>query len=1107
MKRALILFLLVSYSLILPAQSWEVLNEQFLDFYEKEEFDKAIATGEKARLAAKKEFGEQSANHATSLYNLASVWFLKKEYKKAEPLYLLAKNIQQKVLGEMNDEYASTINDLASLYVETKQYAKAEPLYLQAKTISEQTLGKNHSEYIAVIENLATLYDEMKQFDKAEQFYEEAINYYKTKPDNKEDYEYLLDALAWLHDKTGQFTKAISSYSLLLHLREELYGKISTGYATTLNRLALANTAMGDYTKAEPLYIENLAIRKEVYGENHPEYASALSNLGSHYVDRGLYEKAGAFFIEAADIAEQNPDKSNTEYITYVNNYAMLHVAMGKYDIAEPLLVRIAEVRKKINGEKDPEYALALNNLGSVYFKTGQYDKAQPLFKKALEITGKTLGQQTPEYASGLNNLGLLLAASGQLKDAEKNYLLSKATWEKLQLTAHPDYASLLDNLASLYNNQGKADKSKQLYLLALGTRKKAVGEMHPDYATSLNNLGYYYMEAGLYDSSLVFFLKAKEIIEKTAGREHASYGVISANISELYMRMKRFDKAETGLMEANKILLQQVGSTFTVLSEKEKNEYLSVNTGIAETNNSLLHLHKQASPEMVKSAFHLELALKSASLADTKNLLQLLQSSADNSTRTLYELWIANKRLLAKQYVLPEQERRKDITEIEYETEQAEKTLAVGSSEFRSGQSALQIKPEDVGSSLKTGEAAVEFVRFHLRAGTANSDTVLYAAYIISDKEASPVFVTLCEEKKLQQLIDSAGKNAAAMVSSLYRGLERGSRNTALGKDLYNLIWQPLEPYLKGVKKVNYSPAGKLYGIALHALPVDSTTLLMDKYELNQYTSTRQVALGDKTVDNKKPGSAALFGDARFTIDSSILAGLKKQNENISNVYTPSNRGTRGSLWTDLPGTAEEIKKIKQLFEDNNLQTQSFTQANASEENLKALDNKSPQVVHIATHGFFLPEPDKKNRENVYAYAEDPLLRSGLILSGGNHAWSGKTPIEGVEDGIATAYEISQLNLSNTELVVLSACETALGDIKGSEGVFGLQRAFKMAGVKKMIVSLWQVPDKETAELMTSFYSYWLNGKTIEAAFAQAQSDMRKKYSPFYWAAFVLVE
>ena len=135
-------------------------------------------------------------------------------------------------------------------------------------------------------------------------------------------------------------------------------------------------------------------------------------------------------------------------------------------------------------------------------------------------------------------------------------------------------------------------------------------------------------------------------------------------------------------------------------------------------------------------------------------------------------------------------------------------------------------------------------------------------------------------------------------------------------------------------------------------------------------------------------------------------------------------------------------------------------------------------------------------------------MMRSGLVLSGANHAWlESSAARDGIEDGILTAFEISQLDLSNVELVVLSACETGLGEIRGSEGVFGLQRAFKMAGVKKMIVSLWEVPDKESAELMTSFYSHWLSGKSIDEAFTQAQGNMRKKYDPFYWAAFVLVE
>ena len=271
------------------------------------------------------------------------------------------------------------------------------------------------------------------------------------------------------------------------------------------------------------------------------------------------------------------------------------------------------------------------------------------------------------------------------------------------------------------------------------------------------------------------------------------------------------------------------------------------------------------------------------------------------------------------------------------------------------------------------------------------------------------------------------------------------------------------------------------------------------------------------RTEENQpaKPGSIVLFGDADFSMDSIALVKQRTTNpvtEKIStSIYRPQTRGGGGGVWNNLPGTAREVKKIGDLFIQNKRTAKSFTQRLASEKTLKALSGSSPQVLHIATHGFFLPEPDKRKtgftQGNTYSLANNPLLRSGLILSGGNYAWGGKIPIDGVEDGIATAYEIAQLNFSNTELVVLSACETALGDVKGSEGVFGLQRAFKMAGVKKMIVSLWKVPDGETAELMTTFYTYWMKGKNINESFTQAQSDMRKKYAPYYWAAFVLVE
>ncbi|MEJ7680988.1 MAG: CHAT domain-containing protein [Segetibacter sp.] len=137
----------------------------------------------------------------------------------------------------------------------------------------------------------------------------------------------------------------------------------------------------------------------------------------------------------------------------------------------------------------------------------------------------------------------------------------------------------------------------------------------------------------------------------------------------------------------------------------------------------------------------------------------------------------------------------------------------------------------------------------------------------------------------------------------------------------------------------------------------------------------------------------------------------------------------------------------------------------------------------------------------------QNPMFRSGLVLAGANYAWKGGAVIPGKEDGILTAYEIAQMDLSNTDLVVLSACETALGDLQGNEGVIGLQRAFKMAGVKQLIVSLWRVPDKETTELMTLFYHNWLTGQSTREALRSAQLKMKEKYSPYFWAAFVVVE
>lgn len=908
MKYIVLCFSFSLISLFVSAQTWKELNDSLVGYYKKGEYDKGISVGERAVIAAKKQFGE---GHA---------------------------------------DYARSINNLALLYNESGQYEKAEPLYLQAKKIWKKNSEKN-----------------------------------------------------------------------------------DPGYATCLNNLAELYKDMGQYEKAEPLYIESMNIRKETQGEKSPSYASSLNNLAGLYRSLGQYEKSTILYIQANEIKKNVLGENHPSYATSLNNLASLYEYIGLYEKAEPLYIQAIDIRKKIQGEKHPDYAFGLTNLGVLYQKEGLYEKAEPLLIEAVNIFKNVFGEN------------------------------------------HPAYATSLNNMAVLYHVMGNYKKAEPLYIRVIEIRKKLQGENHPNFANDLDNL------AGLYES------------------------------------MGQLEKAEPLIIQSNQITLKNLLSNFAGLSEKEKGNYLTNNLSLLEINNSFIYKYPKSSSALLQNNFNLQLVFKSLTLADTKNMLVSIQQSNDAALLQLLKEWQASKSILAKQYSSAIADRRSDLKELEAGLENLEKELSRKSSEFRNQQNANRISLQDVQKKLEQDEVAIEFVSFNVY-NKKWTDSTMYAAYVLNKNDLAPVFVPLFEEKQLQQLFDRAGNTATTMVSSFYRGLKVENKGSAsLGKELYQLIWQRLEPYLKGVTKISYSPAGKLYSIAFQALHIDSTTVLMDKYQLQQYTSTRQVALRNKANQTTKPTDITLFGNANFTMDSLQLT-KQKMNQSVkgnvsTSIFAAKKRSSDDNTWNSLPGTAEEVNSIKQLFDKNKIATRSFTQTTASEENLKALSSNSPQILHIATHGFFLPEPDKKKKEtglsqgNAYTLADDPLLRSGLILSGGNYVWSGKTPIDGVEDGIATAYEISQLNLSNTELVVLSACETALGDVKGSEGVFGLQRAFKIAGVKKLIVSLWQVPDKETAELMTTFYGYWMKGKTINESFTQAQADMRKKYSPFYWAAFVLVE
>ncbi|TAL40404.1 MAG: tetratricopeptide repeat protein [Chitinophagaceae bacterium] len=1072
LRTPFILFLL----LIGPAaygQSYDELNNKVIQLSNEGKYAEAIPVALKAKEAAQKEFGDTSAAYATSMNNIAFLNETIGNYDIAKTLYIQVIAIRKKLLGEEHPFYASSLYNLAYLYVHTGNDAAAEPLFKKVLAIRKKALGEDDIDYINTMIDLAHLYD-----------------------------------------RTYRYADEEALYNELLVLVKKVSGEESMDYVSILNNLAFTYVNAGNYLSAEPLFKEALALVKKLKGEENPDYASILSNLASAFQKLGNYSAAEPLFLRSLTITEKVLGKEHNDYSNRLNNLAFLYQETGRYTAAEPLFKEALNIRKKVLGEEHPDYARVLNNLAGLYGLMGNYSAAESLWSQVLAIQKKALGEEHPEYANTLSNLAALYNDQGKYEYAEILFKEALRINKMVLGEEHPDYITSLNNLAYAYSYLGKYDDAESLYKEALNIGEKIFGEEHPYYASSLHNLAFIYKIKGNYSAAEPLFLTSLTIIKKVLGEEHPEYTADLNNLAGLYEGMGDYKKAFIYCTESADLAFRHMEKNFTALSEDEKLKWWQSVEGYFQLEPSILFKNSGSPGGMLSQAFDQQLNLKSYILNDKAKVLQWARKNSDPQMQQLLNEWQNNKAILAKQYSLPVDARISQLDSLDKITNEEEKQINQQSAAFRTNQQNLQIDSRQVQQKLKPGEAAIEFIRFYYYHKDW-TDSVLYAAFVILPSDSTPHFVPLCEEKQLSGLLDSKSNSSAQYVKQLYRGIGIKGRIQTDGKKgdtLYTLIWKPLLPWLNGIKKVSIAPAGLLNRVAFNALPVDSNTYLIDKYQLRQFSSIRQIAEQKIPVQpSNNTTDITLYGGIQFNAaDTTATSG----NE-TSTTPLPDNvkRSIRVGIWNDLPGTLKEVNNIKQLFTTNKKATQIITGANATEESLKQLSGKSPSILHLATHGFSLPDADKKRitnstvSENQFTLADNPLLRSGIIMAGANRVWNGAVPIPGKEDGIVTAYEISNMDLSNTELVVLSACETALGDIKGTEGVFGLQRAFKLAGVQNMLLSLWQVPDAETAELMNLLYANKLNGMTTYEAFNKAQDAMRKKYPPYYWAAFVLIE
>jgi CHAT domain-containing protein/Tfp pilus assembly protein PilF len=995
-----------------------------------------------------------------------------RDFEKAMEVTLLAERLVLEKIGTETPAYGNVCFNRGRVLDYKGEYSESEKWYLLSLELREKILGKEHPDYAASLNNLAYIYMATEKYDKAESLY--------------------LAAIA---------------------IKRKVLGNEHIDYARSVNNLGNLYRDIGKFEKSEELLLESMNIFRIKLGEEIPEYGNSVNNLGVLYYKMGNFEKAEKYYINAINIRKKVFGEDHPEYAASLMNLAILYMDMDLFEASEQLCIKAKNIRAITLGKYHPDYAWSLIGLGGVNYKMFNYEKAEQYYIESRDIFEKTLGKNNLAYALALNNLGALYTDMEDFSKSE-SFFIEASNIRKLILgIEHPDYARSIESLAILYSVKGSYEKAEPIYLEAKNIFSKAVGDGHSDYIQLIMNLASMYFDKSDYIKSEPLYQNAISSYRQSHNENNINYVIALRGISNLYWSINKKEYAIPHLLESANIEKNMIIKASSHLSELELSKY--VNSYIKGINQDLSFAEKQ--PKLFSMCYDNTLFYKGFLLYSVSKLRKLVLT--DSTNRDNYNLLKSYRRRLAAEYSAPIAERDSlNIADLEEKANTVEKELTRTVAGY--GAALQQVNWQELQTTLKHGDAAIEFVHYKFKK-PHNTDSIMYAALLLRPGDTQPQFIPLFEEKELTPLLRGAtGGNNFMKINALYSIPSL----TGKQKSLYDLIWKPLESLLKDTKTVYCAPSGLLHRLNLAAIPNSGGLPFGDMHQLVIMCSTRQLVVPN-TAPTNNSNNAYLAGGIRYDTDSTALAYVNRgaTNRAIESdawlFHPDSSSISRGGVLDYLPATASEVREIAQTLSNNGIIAQIDTGFYATEESFRKLgaEGPAPRIIHLATHGYFFPDPEHKTskmnsnfgQDPVFKMSEHPMIRSGLIMAGAKQAWlTGKHP-DGLEDGILTAYEISQMNLSGTELVVLSACETGLGDIVGNEGVFGLQRAFKIAGVKYLIMSLWKVDDRSTQEFMTTFYRHWLTDKLeIPEAFHATQHEMRTKFQGAYdWAGFVLIE
>lgn len=833
------------------------------------------------------------------------------------------------------------------------------------------------------------------------------------------------------------------------------------------------NGVFKDYKLAE-MYFDSARVYLESEGlTNEIMYLRALSSLGLVNLTQAKTSRANEYIMLSLEMSEKSAGKKTAAYIANLNNLSKLNQALGKYNEAETGFNEALQLCEQKFGN-GMQKAILLNNKAMLFQTVGRYEEAATLMKAAMKSTKKgekkVFGGSFDERKFKVN-LAFIYQLSGKLKEADSTFLEIRKVFENKKQTGNAEYAGLLNQMGILYIQMGKPEKVEELLKKSKAIYKERYTEDNIYYAKVTNDLGNFYRITARYEDAEKQLNKALNIRETLLGVKHPEYVRTQENLAILYWKTGKLEQAYMAYREVMDKTIEFINLYFPPMSEAEKTSYWDIT---APRFQRFYSFALEASPTMnyvAQDFYDYNMATKALLLNSTSKVKEAILKSKNETLIEEYLSWLDQKEQLARLYTLSKEERKQqkiNLAELERTANATEKSLSGKSTEFSAGYSTQKTSYKQILDLLNDTEAVVDIIRVRGFVQDFTTDSK-YVALILKKGSEMPALVVMENGADLDKKYAKFYRNAVQQkVEDDYS---------------YEQYWSKIEKELSGKKLVYISPDGAYNQINLNTLKRPEEDYVINRYDLVIIGNSKDlVALKAKKATAPKK-NAFLLGFPDY--------GTKEVSA--------------------LPGTKVEIDGVSKVLKASGYQVAQVMAKDATEKNVKAI--KAPALVHIATHGYFLQDAGEGEGSvfgvNAESASRNPLLRSGLILAGAGKSITGTggSDVSSNDNGILTAYEAMNLDLEGTNLVILSACETGLGDIKSGEGVYGLQRAFQVAGAEALIMSLWKVDDAATQMLMTNFYNNWIKLGNKQKAFKQAQLQLMAKYKePYYWGAFVMM-